>query len=178
MHRIVITGVSRGIGRELAVQSAAQSHQVFGTVREGIDGDIDGVTIISGVELTNQASIDALCSRVGQPVDLLINNERLLASYDDYRFRAPHMIAVQSNVEFALWGPIGVFAGVEVGKVAERRSDLGFDDLRASGTVGLTLRAGNFPLVNLSFSWGGEGHHVIGEMSSTLLGGGARPSLF
>jgi hypothetical protein len=107
-----------------------------------------------------------------------INNERLLASYDDYRFRAPHMIAVQSNVEFSLWGPIGVFAGVEGGKVADRRSDLGFDDLRASGTVGLTLRAGNFPLVNLSFSWGGEGHHVIGEMSSTLLGGGARPSLF
>jgi hypothetical protein len=47
-----------------------------------------------------------------------------------------------------------------------------------SATVGLTLRAGGFPMVNLSFSWGAEGNHVIGTMNTALLGGSSRPSLF
>jgi phospholipase C len=98
--------------------------------------------------------------------------------YDDYRFRAPHLIALQGTIEYSLWGPVGAFAAIEGGKVASTRDDLSFSGLRASGSVGVTLRAGGFPLVNLSWSFGGEGHHVIGEMSSTLLGGSSRPSLF
>jgi hypothetical protein len=44
--------------------------------------------------------------------------------------------------------------------------------------VGLTLRAGGFPLVNLTFAWGGGSHHIIGSMDPTLLGGSSRPSLY
>jgi hypothetical protein len=33
-------------------------------------------------------------------------------------------------------------------------------------------------MVNLSFSWGSEGHHVIGAMDTSLLGGSSRPSNF
>ena len=45
--------------------------------------------------------------------------------------------------------------------------------------AGLTLRAGGFPMVYLLFSWGGhEGTHTTGSMNTSLLGGGARPSLF
>jgi hypothetical protein len=74
--------------------------------------------------------------------------------------------------------PFGVFVQGEQGKVTSDRGDLNFRNLMSSTTVGLTLRAGGFPMVNLSFSWGGEGHHVIGAMNTTLLGGSSRPSLF
>lgn len=87
MKRIVITGVSRGIGRELALQSAAQGHQVFGTVRQGTGDGIDGVTIVSGIELSDRTSIDVLCARVGpQPVDLLINNAAIFEPDDWQQF--------------------------------------------------------------------------------------------
>jgi hypothetical protein len=33
-------------------------------------------------------------------------------------------------------------------------------------------------MVNLSFSWGGGSHHVIGAMDASLLGGSSRPRLY
>lgn len=107
-----------------------------------------------------------------------LNGDRLLASFADYRFRAPSVLALRETIEHSLWGPIGVFAAAEQGKVGERVGDLGFDDMLTSATLGLTFRAGAFPVVNLSFSWGPEGHHVIGNLSTTLLGGSPRPSLY
>jgi len=107
-----------------------------------------------------------------------LNGERLLASYQDYRFRGPNLLAWQASVEHSLWGPLGVFVQAEQGKVAEDSGGLNFKGLDSSVTVGLTIRAGGFPMVNLSFSWGGEGNHMIGSMNSTLLGGSTRPSLF
>jgi hypothetical protein len=107
-----------------------------------------------------------------------INGEALLASFEDYRFRAPNLLVLQERAEHALWGPFGLFFLAEQGKVTEYRGDLNFKDLASSTTLGLTLRAGGFPMVNLSFSWGSEGHHVIGSMNSTLLGGSPRPSLY
>jgi hypothetical protein len=107
-----------------------------------------------------------------------INGDQRLASYQDYRFRGPNLIMLQERLEHALWGPFGVYLLAEQGKVSADPGDLNLSDLVASTTVGLTLRAGGFPMVNLSFSWGGEGHHVIGSMNATLLGGSARPSLY
>jgi hypothetical protein len=45
--------------------------------------------------------------------------------------------------------------------------------------VGLTVHAGGLPVVDLLFAWGGhEGTHTIASVSTSLLGGTARPSLF
>jgi hypothetical protein len=107
-----------------------------------------------------------------------INGERLLAGYQDYRFRAPNLLALQETFEHTIWGPIGAFALAEQGRVATNRGDLGFHQLAKSTTIGVTLRAGGFPMVHLSWSWSREGHHLIGAMDSTLLGGSPRPSLF
>jgi hypothetical protein len=107
-----------------------------------------------------------------------LNGERLLAGYDDYRFRGPNLIAVQEGIEHSLWGPVGLFFMAEHGKVAEKSGDLGFNDLSHSATIGLTLRAGGFPMVNLVFAFGGEANHVITSMNNTLLGGSSRPSLY
>jgi hypothetical protein len=68
---------------------------------------------------------------------------------------------------------------IDEGKVANTRGDLDFTHLRHSYSAGLTLRAGGFPLINILFSWGGnEGRHTIVNMDPSLLGGGARPSLY
>jgi hypothetical protein len=62
--------------------------------------------------------------------------------------------------------------------VARQDEDLNFDNLLHSYTFGLTLRAGGFPAVIASWSTGGtEGHHFAFTISTSLLGGSARPSL-
>jgi hypothetical protein len=107
-----------------------------------------------------------------------LNGDRVLAGYDDYRYRGPNLVALQESVEHSLWGPVGAFFTLEQGAVAERFHEFRFKDLANSATVGLTLRAGGFPMVNLAFAFGGEGHHVITSMDTSLLGGSRRPSLF
>lgn len=107
-----------------------------------------------------------------------LNGDRLLAGYDDYRFRGPNLVAVQEGIEHSLWGPVGVFVTLEQGAVAERFHEFRFNDVAHSATVGLTLRAGGFPMVNLAFAFGGETHRVIATMDASLLGGSRRPSLF
>ena len=108
-----------------------------------------------------------------------IDGNAALASYQDYRFRAPNTLLVRASVEHSVYGPLGLTAMVDEGKVALRRGDLDFTHLRHSYSVGLTLRAGGFPMVYLLFSFGGhEGTHTTATMNTSLLGGSARPSLY
>jgi hypothetical protein len=102
-----------------------------------------------------------------------------LASYQDYRFRAPNVIVLRETFEHSIYGPLGFSIGVDEGKVALVRDSINFADLAHSYSAGLTLRAGGFPQVFVMFAWGGkEGTHTIGSMNTSLLGGGARPSLY
>jgi hypothetical protein len=107
-----------------------------------------------------------------------INGNPLLPSYQDYRFRAPNNLLFRASIEHSIYGPLGLTAMVDEGKVALTHSDLGFSHLLHSYTVGMTLRAGGFPMVYLLYSWGGhEGTHTTGSMNTSLLGGAARPGL-
>src|SRR5262249_2263796 len=108
-----------------------------------------------------------------------IDGNRLLPSYDDYRFRGPNLILLQESFEHSIWGPIGFSFLADQGKVTLCRGSLDFTNLAHSYAAGVTLRIGGFPLVSFLFAWGGsEGHHIITTMDSTLLGGSPRPSLF
>jgi len=107
-----------------------------------------------------------------------IDGERLLASYDDYRFRGPKIFVLQETFEQAIWGPIGVFAMAEQGRVALTDQSLGDGTLHKTYGAGLSLRAGGTPMVTMWWATGsGEGHHVAIRMSASLFGGGSRPSL-
>jgi hypothetical protein len=107
-----------------------------------------------------------------------INSALSLGSYQDYRFRAPNILLLQESFEHSIWGPLGLKAMADQGRVAVTRGDLGFSHLKHSFAAGLTLRAGGFPMVSLMFAWGGhEGHHNIFAMNTSLLGGSARPKL-
>src|SRR5215469_15982090 len=102
-----------------------------------------------------------------------------LASYQDYRFRAPNIFLLHGTFEHSIWVPFGFTFMADEGKVALARGDIGFDHLKHSFATGLTLRAGGFPMVFLMYAWGGnEGTHTIFNMNTSLLGGSARPSLY
>lgn len=108
-----------------------------------------------------------------------INGNAALPSYQDYRFRAPNNLLLRASFEHSIYGPVGFTAMVDEGKVALTHSDMDFTHLAHSYTVGLTLRAGGFPMAYLLFSWGGhEGTHTTGAMNTSLLGSSPRPSLY
>jgi hypothetical protein len=108
-----------------------------------------------------------------------IDGNRGLASYQDYRFRAPNLLLLRESFEHSIWGPLGFSFMADQGKVALTRGDVNFQNLQHSFGAGLTLRAGGFPQVFFMFAWGGnEGDHTIATVNTSLLGGSARPSLF
>jgi hypothetical protein len=108
-----------------------------------------------------------------------INGKSTLASFQDYRFRAPNLMLFQGSIEHSIYGPLGATFLAETGKVARTRSEIEFKHLRHSYAAGLTLRAGGFPMVYLMFAWGSrEGTHTIASINTSLLGGSSRPSLY
>jgi hypothetical protein len=108
-----------------------------------------------------------------------LNGTSTLASFQDYRFRGSNLVLLRENFEHSIWGPVGLGFMADQGKVGVAHDKIGFDQLKHSFAAGLTLRAGGFPMVSLMFAWGGgEGHHNIFNLNSSLLGGSARPSLF
>lgn len=109
-----------------------------------------------------------------------LNGQPILASYPDYRFRAPNLLLLRGTFEHSLGKlPAGFLFSVDEGKIGMNRDDISFDHLRHTFTAGLTLHAGGLPVVYVLFSWGGnEGHHTTATISNTLLGASARPSLF
>lgn len=108
-----------------------------------------------------------------------ISGQSMLASYQDYRFRAPNLLLFDGSFEHSVWGPLGFLFTADEGKVEIARNDIGIDHLKHSFAAGLTIRAGGFPMLTVLFAWGGnEGHHDIVNMNTSLLGGSARPTLF
>jgi hypothetical protein len=109
-----------------------------------------------------------------------INGSSSLASYQDYRFRAPDIALLRESFEHSLGSlPLGVAFIADQGKVGLNRDDLGSSPWFHTYAAGFTLRAGGFPQVFLLFAWGGkEGTHTIANVNASLLGGSSRPSLF
>ena len=109
-----------------------------------------------------------------------LNGMTLLPSYADYRFRGPNMLVVRGSFEHSIYKwPIGAKFMVDGGRVASRPGLLGFNHFAHSYAAGLTVRAGGLPLIDLLFAWGGgESTHTIANVSASLLGGTARPSLY
>ncbi len=109
-----------------------------------------------------------------------INGNPALASYQDYRFRAPDALLFRASFEHSISKyPIGVTAMIDEGKVGFSPGDLDFSHFIHSYSVGLTLRAGGFPMMVFLFSWGGhEGTHASALVDTSLLGGSTRPSLY
>lgn len=108
-----------------------------------------------------------------------INGEQSLASYTDYRFRAPNLLLMRATFEHSVYWVFGVISMVDVAKVTANRDDIDLNHLRHTYAGGFTVRAGNIPQVRLMFAWGGkEGTHTTSYVNPALLGGSPRPSLY
>ncbi len=76
---VLITGSSRGIGFEFAAQYAAAGWKVHACCRRPDDVSFDPGIDVHALDVTDQASIDALASSLdGAALDLLINNAAIL----------------------------------------------------------------------------------------------------
>ena len=76
MTTILITGAGRGIGRQLAIQSAQRGWRVLGSVREAGDAPQGCEPLI--FDVTDEAAIRAAAESVTGPVDILINNAGII----------------------------------------------------------------------------------------------------
>lgn len=102
--RIVITGASRGIGRELYDRYTAEGHEVIGTSRSGENGMV-------ALGVTNGDSFPALEQAVGTAgVDLLICNAGI---YPDKFEKMPDGYPVQMWAEGFATNVTGVFLTVQ-----------------------------------------------------------------
>jgi len=107
-----------------------------------------------------------------------INGTRMLASYDDYRFRGPNMLVIQETFNHMIAGPVGAFVELNQGRVGLPGDTL-TKNLRNTFAVGASINAGAAPMLTIFWATGGpEGHHIAFVMNTALLGGGSRPSLF
>jgi hypothetical protein len=106
-----------------------------------------------------------------------IDGVRWLSGYDDYRFRGPGIFALRESFEHYIYGIVGLSLVGEQGTVSLPGSGLRVQDLKHSISAGATLRAGGLPVAHIMWGWGPEGHRLIAVVSTSLLGGSARPSL-
>ena len=156
--------------------STSQSVHACPSVTRDRWGSLNVRTMISRSQVGEGSAVPFYLQRTLGGSD--INGQRTLASYDDYRFRGPHLVLFQESLEHAIWGPIGATLLLEQGNVSAQDSRLRLSGLRHSVGVGATLRAGGFPVLTASWHTGGpEGRHVIVTLDASLLGGGSRPSL-
>ena len=73
MPTVLITGASRGLGREFARQFAAQGWRVIATCRNPAAADIEGE--VHAMDVTDAQSVQSLADKLaGDPIDLLLNN--------------------------------------------------------------------------------------------------------
>jgi hypothetical protein len=108
-----------------------------------------------------------------------VNGVTSLASYADYRFRAPTLLLIRESFEHSIWGPVGFALMADEGKVALSRGALSSAPWIHTVSAGFTIRAGGAPEMFVLYSKGGpEGSHFSITINTSLLGGSARPSLF
>lgn len=77
-----------------------------------------------------------------------------LRGYRDYRFRAPNIIGLETQFTHQVWGPIGAFGFYDVGRVALKASDLGFDHFHHAIGVGMYVSAASIIVFRVSVGFG------------------------
>ncbi len=89
-----------------------------------------------------------------------INGDPALRGFRDYRFRGPDLLLIQAQYERRIWNVFGILAFYDTGKVANRKSDINFSDLRHSFGGGVNVWLGAKVVFRAYVGLGsGEGTH-------------------
>ncbi len=87
-----------------------------------------------------------------------LNGNDTLRGFVDYRFRGPSRVFFQAEYRHPLWGPVGMLAFFDIGKVGVLPSDLTLENLRHDTGFGVYLQAGQKVLFRAYVAFGsGEG---------------------
>jgi hypothetical protein len=98
-----------------------------------------------------------------------IDNQPTLRAFRDYRFRSPDLMMVQAEYDHKLWKYLGGFLSYDAGKVAFRKSDLDFSNLRQSFGGGIAIYLADRVVFRVAVALGaGEGAHPYFAVANFL----------
>ncbi len=85
-----------------------------------------------------------------------------LRGFRTFRFRDRHLLLLQAEYRWPLWGPIDATIFMDAGKVASRRSDLNLSDLKRNYGFSLSVVRGSGTVARVDVGFGGgEGAHIF-----------------
>jgi hypothetical protein len=85
-----------------------------------------------------------------------------LRAFPNHRFRDNHLVLLQSEYRWHVWGPIDTTVFVESGKAVSRRSDLDLSNLRTDYGFSLSLVRAGDTLARADVGFGaGEGMRLF-----------------
>ena len=85
-----------------------------------------------------------------------------LRGFPTFRFRDRHLLLLQAEYRWPIWGPVDATVFMDMGKVTSRRRDLDLSDLKRSYgfSLGVVRSTGTVGRIDVGFG-GGEGVHVF-----------------
>ncbi len=140
--KVVLTGGNRGIGLALTQKFLKEGHEVTVLCRQSSpELSETQATVIEGVDVTNEASLQSAVDRVKE-CDLLISNAGVLIgdSYESFRFED-----LQKQIEVNTFGPLKLVRafdallkkGAKVGVITSRMGSI--SDNTSGGQYGYRL---------------------------------------
>jgi hypothetical protein len=92
-----------------------------------------------------------------------------LRAFANHRFRDDHLLLLQAEYRFVLWGPLDASVFADAGKAVSRRSDLSLSDLRRDYGFSLSLMKSAETVGRIDFAFGGgEGMRVFVNFGGLL----------
>lgn len=92
-----------------------------------------------------------------------------LRGFRTFRFRDRHLVLLQAEYRWPLWGPIDATVFMDAGKVTNRRSDLNLSDLKRNYGFSLNVVRGSGTVVRMDVGFGGgEGVHLFWTFGKSM----------